>query len=414
MTENREQIELFKVFCSDEAVAEVSKTLQSGMLTQGPQNTQFEQMLKHHFGVENIATVNSATSGLQLALRALRAPFPESGWPGLEPGDEILTPALTCTATNWPVMHEGLKIKWVDSDPETACACVTDIAKKLTKTTKIVQVVHWGGTPVDVQTLRQVLVSAKEELGFTPVVIEDCAHAFGGFYQDCFTRIGTSGNVCVFSFQAIKLLTTGDGGCVITEDQTDHGKFLIERCRRLRWFGIDRERRRHDVASAAAAGADFRMEDDIPEAGFKFHMNDVNSAMGIGNLPHISALLCANRSNAAFLQSRILPLSHVRVVGSRYDVSSCWLFSLRVSDKAAFLKHCSRLKITTSQVHRRNDKHSAVAASSNHTADLPGVDLLERELICVPVGWWLAPEELERVACAVETFDEFMKEKKNI
>ena len=117
-------IPLFKVFVDKNAHKEVKKTLDSGFIGQGPKVEEFESNLKDYFGVDFVSTVNAATSGEHLALHMLKKPIMETFdgcaqreiWPGMEDGDEVLTTPLTCTATNWPILANNLKIKWVDVD----------------------------------------------------------------------------------------------------------------------------------------------------------------------------------------------------------------------------------------------------------------------------------------------------------
>ena len=115
-------IQLFKVFMSDTASEEVSKVLNSGYIGQGEKVEEFEHQLKNWIGNDYVSTMNSATSAEHLALHLLKKEgdnFGEGFWPGLNPGDEVLCTPLTCTATNWPVLANNFKRKWVDIDPNT-------------------------------------------------------------------------------------------------------------------------------------------------------------------------------------------------------------------------------------------------------------------------------------------------------
>jgi len=394
-----QRLELFKVFVSENALKEVGSVLRSGTLTQGPRVEQFEGALRDYLGAKHVATVNSATSGLELALRALRASHGD--WPGLRDGDKVLTPALTCWAATCAILNEGLEPVWLDADPATGCASVSDIAAKLTTETKVVEVMHWGGTPFDVRALDEVLDAAVARLGFRPVVVEDCAHAFGARYLDG-RLVGTSGNVCVFSFQAIKVLTCGDGGAVVLPAST-HGEALNERCRLLRWFGIDRDRKKEP----ASDGTDYRLEGNVAEHGGKLHMNDYNAVLGLANLPHVPQLVDSARANAKVLRTALCQLEHVRPLCLKDDPvcqkASCWLFSVWVTDKATFLRCCARQDVVTSQVHRRNDAHSCVSHCGGRP--LPGLDELELHLACLPCGWWVTPQDLARIIEACQGYE---------
>jgi dTDP-4-amino-4,6-dideoxygalactose transaminase len=232
-------------------------------------------------------------------------------------------------------------------------------------------------------------------------VVEDCAHAFGARYPDG-RLVGTSGNICVYSFQAIKVLTCGDGGAIVLPE-TEHGTVLNKACRLLRWFGIDRDRRK----DPAADGTDYRLEGTVGEHGGKLHMNDFNATLGLANLAFVEGLVEKARDNTRVLRQGLEGLKHVRPLGSAGDGSSCWLFSLWVSDKPAFLKKCAERDIVASQVHRRNDKHSCVAHCEG--APLPGIDELEVHLACVPCGWWIDSGGILRIIDACQAYEQGVK-----
>jgi len=399
----RGRLELFKVFVADEAQEEVNAALRSGTLTQGPRVDCFEAALGLFLGsARQVDTVNSATSGLQLALQVLKPPHEDSGWPGWAPGDKVLAPALTCWAATCSILNAGLEPVWLDADTITCGTSLSDLEDKLTPKTKVVQIMHWGGTPVDVRQLDAVLDRAASRIGFRPMVVEDCAHAFGARYPDG-RLVGTSGNICVFSFQAIKVLTCGDGGAVVFPE-TAHGSDLHRRARLLRWFGIDRDQRK----DPAADGTDYRLEGNVEEAGGKLHMNDFNASLGLANLPHVPRLVEKARHNSRRLRLALTELKHVRPLCLPGDIefqkSSCWLFSVWVTDKTSFLRCCAEHDIVTSQVHRRNDVHSAVARCCG--PPLPGIEELELHMACLPCGWWIQDEDVERIAEACRAYEQ--------
>ena len=150
-------IPLFKVYMDKDAHKEVKKVLNSGFIGQGPKVEEFESELREYFGTDFVSTVNAATSAEHLALHQLKTPIMETFdgcaqreiWPGMEDGDEVLTTPLTCTATNWPILANNLNIKWVDVDKKTLNMDLEDLERKITKKTKVIFVVHWGGYPVD-------------------------------------------------------------------------------------------------------------------------------------------------------------------------------------------------------------------------------------------------------------------------
>lgn len=388
-------IPLFKVFMSDKAPKTVSEVLMSGFIGQGPKVDEFESLLKEFFHTPNVVTTNAATSAEHIALHMLKRPernvksyhgvaFVENQWDGIGPDDEVLTTPLTCTATNWPIIANGLKLKWVDVDPNTCNMDLDDLERKLSPTTKAIMVVHWGGYPVDLDRLKDIQDKCQSLYGFRPAVIEDCAHAFGSTYKG--SKIGSHGNICTFSFQAIKHLTTGDGGCVVFPYDKQ-----VERAKLLRWYGIDRNDNRKD----------FRCESDIPEYGFKMNMNDINASIGIENLsPVVQDNLVKTIDNANFYNQELSDVSGVTLLENKSDrQSSYWIYTMKVERQQDFMNKMKECNIMVSRVHERNDIHSCM---SEFKTDLPNLDKLVKEMICIPVGWWVTPEDRQYIVDCIK------------
>ena len=395
MKKPKEIISLFKVFVDENVGEEVKKVLYSGFIGQGQKVEEFETLLKNYFRNYLVLTVNAATSAEHLALHLLKNPAvsqhtidgiasTSSHWPGINPGDEILTTPLTCTATNWPILANGFKIKWVDVDPNTCNMDLDDLARKITPKTKAIMVVHWGGYPVDLDKLSDIQEKAAKIIGFKPAIIEDCAHAFGSTYRG--KKIGNHGNICTFSFQAIKHLTTGDGGALVVPH-----KDLYDRGKLLRWYGIDRE----------TNSKDFRCEDDIKEWGFKFHMNDINATIGINNFRKVTEkLLERNVENANFYNENLKGVEGVELMENKSDrQSTYWIYTIKVKNRDRFMDHMRDCNIMVSRVHERNDKHTCV---SEYKTLLPNLEKLVDEMICIPCGWWVTPEEREYIVQCIK------------
>jgi len=375
---------------SKEATEEVPKTLASGIITQGQRVEEFETKLKGVFNFQYILTLNSATSGLILALRLLEQSCPTRNWPGInKETDVVLTTPLTCTATNWPILTNGMKLQWVDVDPTTCNMDLDDLERKINEHTKAIIVVHWGGTPIDLIKLSYILDKKELELGFRPMVIEDCAHAWMSRYNNKY--IGTHGNICVFSLQAIKHFTTGDGGLIFLPSQE-----LYDRAKLLRWYGIDRDKRNY-------SHKDFRMENDIMEWGYKFHMNDINATIGICNLDYTNEIVEKHRKNASVLKNALGNLHRITLLQEPdLAVSSYWIFTLLCDDAHSFIHFMKERNITASQVHKRNDVHSCV---KEFETTLTNLDHIQDKYVCIPVGWWLTTEEVKKIIDAIYEYD---------
>jgi dTDP-4-amino-4,6-dideoxygalactose transaminase len=361
---------LFKVFMNKTVKEKVPEVLTSGFITQGKKVEELEHELKKLFNYPYIVSLNSGTSGLTLALRMIKDRM------NLDQNDEVLTSPLTCMATNEPILANGLKIKWVDIDRDNALINLDDLEKKLTKTTKIIMFVHWGGYPLNLSKLNLMLDRKEKELGFRPLVIEDCAHAFLSELEG--KKIGTHGNYSVFSTQAIKHFTTGDGGLLFLPNKEEY-----EKAKLLRWFGIDRDKRNYK-------GKDFRLEHDVKNWGYKFHMNDINATIGLCNLSEIPKIIDKCRENAKYLTKNYKDGKILHPYNENFK-SSYWLFSVLVEDKPKYIRKMKEKGIMVSQVHQRNDIHSCF---KDFKTELPNLDYLEKHLVCIPCGWWLDEKDL--------------------
>lgn len=353
---------------SKQVIKPLEKTLLSGYIGQGSQVDKFEKKLKTFIGNPYVLTVNSGTSALQLALRLSNVRM----------GDEVISTPMTCTASNWPILAQGATIVWADIDPTTGNIDPISIAKRISKRTKAIMAVDWGGYPCDIKTIKNIA-------GDIPV-IEDAAHALGSVYQN--KKVGTTADFTCFSFQAIKHLTTGDGGMV-----TVLSKKLYEKGKLLRWYGIDRDHRsQHE-----------RIEIDVVDWGYKFHMNDINATIGLENIKHIKSILLKHRDNAAFYKSALSKLNNITLLAEKKNyLSSYWLFTIRVKHVHAFIQFMNDRNIMVSQVHRRNDSHPIV---KRFTYPLPGVDEFTSEMVCIPVGWWVTKSQRKYISCCIQEYD---------
>lgn len=377
----RARVRLFAVLMTPDASAAAVDVLHCGYIGQGLKVEEFEAALARRLESPRVVTTNSGTSALHLALHLLAAPDPRTGWPGMAANDEVITTPMTCVATNWPILATGHAIRWADVDADSFAISLDSVAAALTERSKAIVVVHWGGQPVDLERLEQIVTGAEQRFGFRPAVIEDCAHAFGSRLHG--RAIGSSSNYCAFSFQAVKTLTCGDGGALVVPAASQY-----ERARRLRWFGINRD----------AAGPSFH-ERDVEEWGFKFHMNDINAAIGLGNLAAVDAALARQRCTAARYDAALARCPGLqlpaRVAGFE---STHFLYTVRVERRIDFERALDARGIEARRVHSRNDWHSTV---SMFRRPLPVLDRIYDELVCIPAGWWLSDDDAGRVIDAV-------------
>lgn len=375
-------IPLFKVAMSQQgALDRVANVLRSGRLEHGPTVTEFEGVLGERIGNPRVIALNSGSSGLHLAIDLVaRSPSAEGRRSG-EPG-EVLTTPLTFEGTNWPILANGLRIRWVDVDPATLNIDLDDLARKLSPATRAIVVVHWTGYPVDLNRLRDILDQAEARFGFRPMVIEDCAQAWGATYQG--VPLGNHGNICMFSFGALKQLTCGSGGMLVLPDDSLH-----ERASSRRWYGINRQ--------ADRAHGDY----DVSDWGYRFYMNDVAAAIGLANVHLADELLERHRNNAAFYDKELCGLPGLEQTERAQDRQpSFWTYPVKVFDRPSFMRKLADAGIMTSIISRRNDAHSCVGAMSR---TLPGLDSVSDRVAYIPVGWWLSEDDRAYIAETIKS-----------
>jgi dTDP-4-amino-4,6-dideoxygalactose transaminase len=366
----QDQIPLFKVHMPKSVEKPLLETLFSGFIGQGPKVDEFESCLGRYFGNKNVVTLNSGTSSLQLALRLAN----------IGPGDEVISTPMTCTASNMPILAAGAKIVWADIDPISGLISTESIKSKITENTKAIIMVHFGGIPCDIDGINAL---AKEHEIKT---IEDGAHAFGSEYKS--QKIGNHSDFVMFSLQAIKHITTVDGGLLFCKSKKDY-----DRARLLRWYGIDRDSPRKD----------FRCEENIVEYGYKFHMNDIAAVIGIEQLKYVDELVGKHISNAKFYDDKFIDLKNIKLIPRLdHSTSSSWLYTIHVKTRDDFMRYMLEKGIQSSKVHERNDKHDAFSEAFEE--GLIGVDKFCETQVSIPVGWWLTNEELEYISQAIMTY----------
>lgn len=365
---------VLKVFMPPSIMGPLAEALFSGYIGEGPRVQAFEEQLGAWLGNPNVVALNSGSAALQLAVRLA----------GAGPGDEIISTPMTCIATNQAIVLQGARILWADIDPETGNLDPADIARKINARTRAIMVMHWGGAPCDMREI-QALADAH---GLA--VIEDACHALGARYGG--RMIGAHSDFVCLSFQAVKVMSTGDGGALLCKRPAD-----AERARLLRWYGMDRR-----LNSYLKREKQF-FEQDIREVGYKTHMNDLAATLGLEQLKYVRGNIGKHQAHAARYNQAFARLRHVRPL--RQDpnrVSNHWLYTLRVQDPAAFTRAMQAEGIDASPIHVRNDRY---AIFKDFQAPLPGVDVFDAEHICIPVGWWLEEADVQRVIQAVWKYD---------
>lgn len=288
-------IQLFKTKIHEEAIKNVEETLRSGWIGLGPRVKDFEDAFARYIGAPYAVAFSSATAALHVAVKLLEIP---------KVSPVISTP-LTFVSSNHVLLYEGLPLIFADIDMTSgnldlgsirkACRLYS-IPKAIDKASRprALMFVHYGGNIGDLDLLYEI---AQE---YKLTIIEDCAHAAGAQYRPGFLshyeRVGARAKLACFSFHAVKNLPLGDGGMLTTTSEE-----FAERAKQLRWLGIDK-------STAERTGLTYGWKYDVKEVGFKSYMNDINAAIGLGQLPHLDEDNTKRHINYAAYHDAGLPM----------------------------------------------------------------------------------------------------------
>lgn len=369
-------IPLFRPALDQREVKAVSSVLKSGWIGSGPKVEEFETKFTQFVGAKYAVAVSSASSALQLALDSL----------ALKPGGEIISPSLTFIATNHAILLNHLTPVFCDIDPDTLCADPGDISRRITPQTQAIVVMHYGGHPTDLVPLVKICRQKKLYL------IEDCAHATGSYYRG--HHVGTFGTLGCFSFAAIKNLTTGDGGMIVT-----NSKKLADRLKILRWSGISKDTW-HRTGSKK-----YSWEYDVTAVSGKHQMNDIAAAIG---LVQLAKLPQANLKRQQLTRRYNQALQHLS-----------WLKTPPVSPWAKSSHHNYVIKVPTSVRNRLIDhlSHQGIATSVHYLpthryrlyrqfkTKLPITDTIWRQILLLPLFPDLTPKQQDQVITAIRNFN---------
>lgn len=358
----------FDTTTTPQAIDNANSVLFSGRLSEGSWVKRFEQGLEQEFGMRNVVAVNSGTSSLHLALVLA----------GVGEGDEVILPAQTFVATGYAVLYCGAKPVFADIGMDGNID-LEDVKRKRTRKTRAVIAVSWGGNPVDL-----------DELGYYCSynminLIQDNAHALGAIYKN--EPLSEHGLFSCYSFQAIKSLSTGDGGALTCWRQDAY-----QDAKKLRWFNIDRE---NDLADETG-----ERDYNSNEVGYKYHMNNVAAAIGLGNL-------------VGFKERQ----ERVKQIAQRYDenltIENCdfdyllekkegcswWLYDILVKKRSDFLLAMKDRGIPVSVVHVGIDRNDIFGGKQ----DLPIQRYWDEHHVCLPIHAGLTDEDVEKVVEAVKS-----------
>ena len=365
---------IFKVHIDvPSAMKEVETVLSSGFINEGEQVTRLSNHLSDYFNHKQTVVLNSCTSALTLSLKLS----------GVCSGDEVIATSMTCVASNTPIHNLGAKIVWCDINSKTGNIDPIKIESLITEKTKAILCVNWAGLPCQLDELMSICNKHGIKL------IQDAAHSFGAHYNN--KHVCHSAHYTCYSLQAIKHITSGDGGVLVVNTNDED----FNRAKRLKWFGIDREATKDEKGEWKGQ----RWEADIKEAGYKFHMNNISAAIGLSQLPHIENIIEKHTKNGLIYEnifinnSKITPLSY-----PESSNPSFWVYTVLLDEslnRDLVIEKLNSEGINAGLVHIPNHNYTCFKESFT---TLPETDYFSNHQISLPCGWWIDIEDIQHIS----------------
>ncbi len=368
-------IQLFKPYMGDEEIQAVSEVIRSGWIGLGPKTAEFEKQLAQYIGVPYMVGLNSATAALDLAIRLLN----------IHPGDEVIVPTMTFVSTAHAVVYSGATPIFADVDETTLNLDMNDVVRKITPRTKAIIAVHYGGRPVEIDTLRGIA-------GHIPI-IGDAAHACGSEYKG--RKIGAWEDMTCYSFQAVKNLATGDGGMLAVKD-----KALADRAKRLRWLGIDK-----GTWDRTDGDRRYLWDYNVDEIGFKNHMNDIAAALGLVQLHKLAATNARRKEIADWYTECLRDVGWVRLPqGDTPDSKSSWhIYHVQTEYRDELMESLQEKGISTGVHYRPIHMYKCYGSQPG----LPTAERAFRRVLSLPMHPGLLNSDLEQIVETIRAFSPF-------
>ncbi len=399
------QIPFHKPYITDEEINEVVDSLRSGWLTMGPKTIRFEEEFGKYIGSRHAVAVNSCTAALHLALKAL----------DLKPGDEVIIPTMTFTATGEVVCYFGARPVLVDVESESHTMDMAAVERAVTQKTKAVIPVHFAGQPCDMDEIMELARARRLR------VVEDAAHSLPAWYKSKAMRdrsevmgketednkmIGTIGDLTCFSFYATKTLATGEGGMVTTENEE-----WADRIRNLRLHGISKDAWKRYTGEGS-------WYYEVVEAGYKYNMTDIQAALGLAQLKKVDRMYRRRKEIAQKYTEAFAPLEEIMTPAVKPGRETAWhLYVIQLNldalalDRSGFMEELKSRGVSTSVHFIPLHRHPFYRDAFGYRAvDFPVAERYYERCISLPLYPGMTDEEVSYViALVTETAKKFRK-----
>ncbi|OGH14334.1 MAG: hypothetical protein A2687_01760 [Candidatus Levybacteria bacterium RIFCSPHIGHO2_01_FULL_38_26] len=347
-------IRTWSTYIPKEAISEVIKTLRSKWINTGKKEKELRGIAAKKWSFPYCVAVNNCTAALRSSLAIL----------GVGPGDEVISTPYTFIATNTAILEQGAKPVFADIKYDDLNIDPKSIEKNITKKTKAIMIVHYGGNPCDLDELRK--IGVKHNLP----IIEDAAHALGSMYKGKY--IGSTGELVCFSLQVVKIINSGDGGLISTSK-----KRYYQKLKKIIWYGIDREEKKTSLL------------DPLPDSfkgdvlGFKYNMNDIIASLALAGVNNYDAPARKRRIIGESYRKELAKCRGLRLMKYYDDRKPNYqIFPAHVEDRLKFARYMKAHNIQVNINNRRNDIYPMFGGLRK---DLPVLAKADKDVVLLPM-----------------------------
>ena len=371
------KIPLFKIYWDNEDVEAVEKIIKSGMVwSSGNEIEDFENKISEYIGSKYCITFNSGGSALHALMKAYN--FKE--------GDEIIVPSFTFIATAMTPLYVGAKPIFADIEDETLGLNPDDVLEKITNKTKAILPIHYGGIPCKIKELKEIADD------YNLVLIEDAAEAFGARVDN--KNVGTFGDSAIFSFCQNKIFTTGEGGCITTNN-----KKLYEKLKLIVSYGRISEGNHFAGQSKT----------DYVDIGYNWRLSTILASLGISQLNKVDKLIEMRRKNAEYLNNKLNRIKSVNIINvpdnyfAVYQLYSIILDSKNIRDE--LINYLKEKNISTKIYFEPCHEYTVFKNLVDDDINLPITQQMSSKILTLPIYPHMDKNELTYM---IDTIKEFL------
>ena len=371
-----ERVPVFQPHIGADTTKHLLDALDVGWLGMGATTQEFEKRIADYLGLDGryVAATNTGTSALHIALRAA----------GIGPGDEVITPSFSYVADHQAIRMTGAEVVMCDVREENLGIDAEKAAELVNERTRAIIPLHFAGLPCDIEAVRELAQDHQIR------VIENGMHAFGTTIGG--DKIGSNGDICCFSFDPVKIITSIDGGCVVVESDDE-----LEKLQHLRLLGVDRDTMERYKNRRA-------WEYDVVSEGYRSHLNNIMASIGVSQIKRIDEFIASRQEVCREYNQAFDGIAEVSIPQTDFKDISPFVYSLRVQHdrREGLIAHLQQDLIDTGIHFIPVHEHSYFADAPR--GDLSVTNKVVGEVLTLPLHSNMRPEFVERVIEGVTSY----------